>query len=230
MAAVSAFADDGDLSRDLLHTVAVRRALFEDKDLAPLNLGVKVRNRVATLWGPVPSHELARRAVELLRKLPDLIDVRNELHVEGGAERPLFLPEMAPERLRPPAIPQPPGPPGILAKWPAYDPTSVIAQPNPIAWQHVPPGPKDPRIPDDREFDVVMSALPVPPPSEPIAKLLPQAIYDLQKEKRFSQIRIEMKDDIVYLGGDSEQTQSIYELARIISRLAGVQRVIVKEN
>src|SRR3954470_14031744 len=39
--------------RDVGLTVRARQALRRDKELAPLNLGVKVREGVATLWGPV---------------------------------------------------------------------------------------------------------------------------------------------------------------------------------
>ena len=39
---------------DLILTVLARKALLDDRDLATLNLGVRVQQRVATLWGPVP--------------------------------------------------------------------------------------------------------------------------------------------------------------------------------
>src|SRR5947207_6099690 len=58
-----------DPTQDLGHTIQARRLLLEDPDLAPLNLGVRVRNRVATLWGPVPSADLALKAELRLRAL-----------------------------------------------------------------------------------------------------------------------------------------------------------------
>jgi hypothetical protein len=223
--------DDADFNRDLRHTIAARRALFTDKELGPLNLGVKVHKRVAVLWGPVPTPAIARRAIDLLRKLPDLIDVRDDLKVEPDPNRPLFLPDISPERLRLPPLPPPqPGPPGILAHRSVAPPAIAAVQADPTGWQQVQMGRKDPRIPDDREFDRVVSALPVPTPSAETDKPLPQALEDLQKDKRFSHLRIEMKGEVVYLRTDSEQSQGIYELARIISHLAGVQRVVVKDN
>jgi hypothetical protein len=136
-----------------------------------------------------------------------------------------------PERLRPPPLPlPPPGPPGILAKHPVHGAPKAIPQADPIAWQQVQMGRKDPRIPDDREIDVVMSALQVPPPAEATPKPLPQALQDLQRDKRFSHINIEMKGDSVYLRSNAGQAQGIFELARIVCQLAGVQHVIVKEN
>src|SRR5207245_2442047 len=71
-------AEAGSAKDDLYQTVLARRALQNDALLAPLNLGVRVRQRVATLWGPVASAEAARRAVALLRELPELAAVRSE--------------------------------------------------------------------------------------------------------------------------------------------------------
>src|SRR5262249_20836521 len=51
--------------------------------LAKLHLLVKVRKRVATVTGTVPSRELAQRAVACLNQLPDLFEVRDAIHVAG---------------------------------------------------------------------------------------------------------------------------------------------------
>lgn len=52
---------DADASRDLLQTVQARKLLMEDPNLADLNIGVIVKDRVAFLWGPVSSAEIAFR-------------------------------------------------------------------------------------------------------------------------------------------------------------------------
>src|SRR4051812_132510 len=67
--------------RDVMYTIQARRLLLDDPDLGPLNLGVQVRDRVATLWGPVPTAELALKAELRLRNLVELLEVRNELSV-----------------------------------------------------------------------------------------------------------------------------------------------------
>src|SRR5207244_2256495 len=119
----------------------------------------------------------------------------------------------------------------ILAKRPVHDAPKPTVQPDAIAWQQVRAGRKDPRMPEDREIEVVISAaLPVPSLAETAPKPLPQALQDLQRDKRFSHIRIEMKGDTVHLRNDAGQAQGIFELARIIAQLAGVQHVVVKEN
>ncbi len=96
---------------DLWQTIQAHQYLQEDEVLASLNLGLKVRGRVATLWGPVPSLELALRAERRLRTMIELIDVRNELVVTPDdrwdeivpePRRPLFLPQRPLPEMRPP--------------------------------------------------------------------------------------------------------------------------------
>src|SRR5207244_6667106 len=104
-------AAEDSVRQDLRYTLLARETLLADKELAPLDLGVRVRNRVVTLWGPVPSAALARRAVARLARLPEFSEVRNELCVDldgrlaPSAPRP---PEpYAPPQPVPPANPRP---------------------------------------------------------------------------------------------------------------------------
>lgn len=95
---------------DLWQTIQAHKHLQEDRELAALHLGVQVRGRVATLWGPAPSLEMSVRAERRLRSMIQLIDVRNELIVMPHDDpreiivpeppRPLFLPEKNPPPLR----------------------------------------------------------------------------------------------------------------------------------
>ncbi|MCI0638990.1 MAG: BON domain-containing protein [Gemmataceae bacterium] len=66
---------------DTLQTIHARKLLLADPQLGPLNLGVSVRNRVAMLWGPVPSLDLSRRAEQRLRGMFELVEVQNRLFV-----------------------------------------------------------------------------------------------------------------------------------------------------
>src|SRR5947209_4184529 len=81
------------LIRDLRLTVVARREFQHDRVLGPLNLGVQVRNGVATVWGPVPSVEVARQAVARLEAINGIFEVRSELQLRRPAEKPL-LPEL----------------------------------------------------------------------------------------------------------------------------------------
>src|SRR5437870_6966676 len=71
----------GDPARDMRQTMQARKLLFSDPDLAALNIGVVVIDRVATLWGPVPSAEVAFRAELCVRTMIELAEVRNQLFV-----------------------------------------------------------------------------------------------------------------------------------------------------
>lgn len=93
---------------DVLQTLRANKRLQQDDVLAPLNIGIKVRGRIAVLWGPVPTAELASRAERSLRGMIELIEVRNEMIVIPEdlrdvpipeAPAPLFLPEKAPPPL-----------------------------------------------------------------------------------------------------------------------------------
>jgi hypothetical protein len=68
--------------RDLELTLQARAALLKEGAFSALNVGVSVRQRVATLFGTLPSLELARRAEELIQQIPGLIEVRNDLQVD----------------------------------------------------------------------------------------------------------------------------------------------------
>ena len=109
---------DDPLIRDLWQTVQARKILLDDPQLAPLNLGVVVKNRTATLWGPVPSNELAFRAEQRLRNLVEIFEIRNRLIVEPGDDGPApaaapAAPQVLPEASPPAVGPARPRPPAL---------------------------------------------------------------------------------------------------------------------
>lgn len=129
------------VTHDLGLTIQARRALLRDKELGGLNLGVQVHNRVATLWGPVPTAELAFKAEVCLRELIELTEVRNQLFVTGddvpanGPPQPsgaTFLPPAAPPALPglpTDKLPAAPPPPPAQAVQPAPPPEEEIELP-----------------------------------------------------------------------------------------------------
>src|SRR5262249_51834378 len=64
-----------DAYRDLQLTVHVRRALREEEALAAVNVGVRVRDGVAILWGPVPSAEVIAKALARIEKVQGILGV-----------------------------------------------------------------------------------------------------------------------------------------------------------
>ncbi|HWY85766.1 MAG TPA: BON domain-containing protein [Gemmataceae bacterium] len=91
--AARAQAPDEAWHRDLLQTVQARKLLLDDPQLGPLNLGVRVADRSAVLWGPVPSQELSHRAERRLQTMFELIEIRNRLSVDADDEDGQFTPE-----------------------------------------------------------------------------------------------------------------------------------------
>lgn len=100
--------------RDMRLTIRARKMLLEDPHLGSLNLGVRVEQRIAVLWGPVPSVEIGWQAEERLRTMIELAEIRNEMLVlpeEGSPLPPQRLdgPGVLPELL-PPVLPGRPAP------------------------------------------------------------------------------------------------------------------------
>jgi hypothetical protein len=125
-------------ARDLRLTIQARRALLEDPDLALLNVGVRVRNRVAFLWGPVPSVESGFKAEVCVRALIEVVEVRNHLFV-NELDVPTGKPAQPfPATLLPPAIP--PALPGLPSdKLPSPPPSSAPPPPSPSPAVEPPP-------------------------------------------------------------------------------------------
>jgi hypothetical protein len=107
-------------------TIAARKLLADDPDLAAWNIGVIVTNRVAKLWGPAPSAEIAFRAEVRLRSMIALADVKNELFVSELLE-PMRVPMQIdqPPRTLPDVLP--PRPP-IKASALAEIPKTVVRE------------------------------------------------------------------------------------------------------
>src|SRR5205823_4789472 len=69
--------------RDMQVTIYARRALLEEPALAALNLGVNVRDGVATVWGPVPNEEIGRKAVKRVEMVQGVLKVRSDFYLLG---------------------------------------------------------------------------------------------------------------------------------------------------
>jgi hypothetical protein len=225
--------DDWDfLTRDTYLMLQARRALLLDPDLAPLNLGVSVHGGVATLWGTAPSVDLAVEAAALLRQLPDLAEVRNELEVdslltvdmEPPPPPPLRRPHSQQEAL---AATDRQGPaPGALAGRADRGPAPGAAQPLPRATP-APPGDSVSLL-----APVPLSGQPAPAPRPPVPAspglTLAQRVVQLRdQEARWHRIQVEVRDRAVILHGVVARGEDLMDLARGVSRLPGVERVVL---
>lgn len=230
---------------DLRFTIRARTALQEDPLLAPLNLGVRVDGRVATLWGPVPSAELARRAVVRLQRLPELSAVRDELFLDPWADHVLDRPRVPSLRL--PLRPAEPGG-AVMPVTPAPQ-FGTPASPRreggtgggwrPGAAPAAATGPRDtarlgaplPVTPAVR--------MPASPPSLPTSSRTPaaarvplslaEAVRQIQQgDERWRRMQVEIRGDRVFLSGVVYRWQDLHEFARRLTRLPGVAGVTLQ--
>ncbi len=180
-----------------------RQLLAGDALLAPCNLGVTVHERIATLWGPVPSATHAGRAVALLWEIPGMRAVRNELRVEAGVAELNGLP---PYRPGPAALPTlPPAAPRT--------PAALTGAPNP----DVPTAPIR-----------LLAPVSVTATADPAPAGLEQAVAALRRrDGRFRGLQAEVRRGLVYVRGGPSRTEDAFRFAQAVADLPGVERVIV---
>jgi hypothetical protein len=210
------------LIRDMRLTVLARRAFQNDRVLGPLNLGVKVRDGVATVWGPVPSPAAARQAVARLEAINGIYEVKSEMHVRRPTEKPLLaelgIPARAPTRIdvakpddRTGSIRPPPREP-IVAAGDAQRPGK--------------PG----NLPELRSVPM----LPQPPPrrdtttSRPAPVPLSVAVQRVRSsELRYRAIPVEVHGNVVIVRRTGAADEDVTALAQALRRVRGVAEVIV---
>jgi hypothetical protein len=223
-----------DAFRDLQLTVRVRRTLHEDDALSALNLGVGVRDGVATLWGPVPSADLIPKAVKLVAAVPGVLGVRHELEVVVPEKKiDLFLFDPEEPLLRQSASPDPVS--GSIGPLTGRDEKPGVA--------HTAAGPRSPSPPAvelGRPLPLIATTTRQPadaPPQEPaVAAPAPPRPEDLTvavrrvrgSDPRFRTLRAEVRGSTVTVSADEDRSAEAMALARLISRLPGVERVVTK--
>jgi hypothetical protein len=218
---------------DLLLTAQARQLLFEDSKLSDLNLGVVIRGRVAVLWGPVPSEELAQRAIDRVKTLFEVIDVRNQMVVsperfpERFPQRPLFLPDQPPKPFPPVA------PSGVLT---TRAPEEKRSEPQAaeLLWRPA-AGIQLPGKPAPAETLPSLPSSIWVPLANPEAKttvslkqsqLLERTVRELvQSDPRFGAIQVEVRGHDVHLRASRTKMPILHELSRAVSRVPGVEGV-----
>jgi hypothetical protein len=214
---------------DCQRALRARKALAADPAIAPHNIGVSVRAGQVTLWGLVPSATVAQRAAELVRPVLGVLEVHNELHIVPPDDPLIEFLAQPPRRLEtmpvePPFSPFPHAPSALTSR-PA---TTMPAT-----------GPSGSRTPG-----LVMPAIPVPPRpgavTAPAAQLmrpastapagsLAAAVEHLrQGEARYRWVRADVQDGTVRLKGFVPRWEDMYDLARAVSHLPGVQHVVLE--
>ncbi len=208
--------------------ICVRRAILQNETLASINIGVTVHGGVAVLWGPIPSSELARQALDKARQVPGVRDVRSELAIvprDGDmADRPL-----PPESAAADKLPLPPGAltgrPSEPAPAPAV--TSVSLLPPIAASESAADTSRPPPASLGRPVPL-LSSKPTAPAAAPAD--LSAAIEALRRgDERFGRIHWEVRDRTVIVGGTVCRGEDLMAFAQAVARVPGVERVIVEQ-
>jgi hypothetical protein len=177
--------------------LAVKRALWTEPVLSKLNLGVRVSQGVVTVHGPVPHAAIVEQAVGCVRRVPGVRDVVSELYVVA-ADAPLAK-----------AVPEP-----VTARFPV---PSTGASPA-----------LSPALPADSHRAGEPAAMLLPPvaaPAAPAQTLIEQVAQIRDRDRRFRDIRIEVRGGRVILRGTVDKAQDAWEFARLVRTLPGVAGV-----
>lgn len=214
---------DGPTAGDARLASVVEAMLRSDPLLGELNLGVTVEDHVATLWGPVPSADLGRRAQDLVRRVDGVADVKNDLRL---------APEPADHGVQPshPRTGREDSPPACPPRWVAAG-TRQADGIAPDARRPVPAAAASRPVAGTATPGVVLRQpvqllAPVPLRS---ADVLAQAILRVRTaDPRFAAIECQVDAGIVRLSGAAPSWEAAYALARAVAALPGVQRVVLE--
>jgi hypothetical protein len=211
---------------DLKLTGLARKALQQDKRLTGLNVGVTLSNGVATLWGRVPSAEVAKEAVDRLKQVPGVVKVVDTSKVVPPADP---LAAQVAEALRSRGLQaEPPGAPEtvttakVTGNKPDLDP---LYEPDP---------PRAPAVASAKPTALRQPAGPAPAMlSKP--EVLPDVSADFDgiwqrlqaKEERFREVTLERRDGVVRINGTVARMADAWELADLLAEAPGVRQVLL---
>jgi hypothetical protein len=220
--------------KDLEIETKVRRALREDAQLKPLNLGVHVAGGIARLSGPVPSQELKQRAIRIVEHVEGVLKVNaGDLYLSTAAQGPkrmsVLIEDEQPTQTRSASSPSPSSGMGPLTR---SGETTVSPVPGPDRRDTGPTGqqvtllapelaPRPARAPDATQLTAN------PRPASPAVSIA-EAIGQLRhRQARFQQIRTQVQGTTVYIFPGEAAGENAMMFAQAVRRLPGVQHVIV---
>jgi hypothetical protein len=232
--------------------VHVRVALTNDEKLGPLNLGVRMTSGIAHLFGPVPSAEFLAHARQIVQQVPGVLEVRtSEVYFAKRRERakplPLPLENGKPTQTRS-ASPNPQS--GALSSLTEREPwASMPSKQAPVLRPSLPrrtsvavavqPVSSAPSSINLLEPEAVMTPSRGPEPALLTAQprtvkpapSIPMALDRLrQRDARFRSIRTEVRGATVRIYTGDTPGEKVMAFAQAVTRLPGVERVIVQDN
>ena len=219
-------------ARDWVLGIQARRILHKDEQIAALNVGVSVKDKVATIWGTLPSAEVGKRAEEILKKINGIASVVNECKIvpppsvipQQVADAVKRLQEGQPdEALALKSAPPPAATTGrqVVAKpAPEMLPPRPVNDPNEVRLPPLSPSPGAVLLPP------VLSPTPSPSPEAPMTGFdSAEKIRD--SEPRFKDVALEMKGGVVKISGIVPTMKDAWDLAEKLNAVNGVRQVIL---
>jgi osmotically-inducible protein OsmY len=217
---------------DLELTLRARKALLVDDILARYTIGVNVHGRGAVLWGEVPSTDIAQRAEKTLGQVLGLTAVRDLLHVDSPSGARIHLPVLAAlQPLSPDPQPSKPEPGRPAASLVYREAPNKPASTGDIAWR-----PVERKTSETSQHASQQWVAPQQAPgmqrqsAEQDVASMAQAVEHLrQADDRFSRIKLRLSNGVVHVSGLIRHYDDLFELARSISQVPGVQNVVVED-
>lgn len=233
---------------------SVLTAIDADPELRGVNLVVSVVDGVAVIGGPVPSAAVAKHAEEVVRKIPEIKDVRNGCYVAVGPD-PLL--KAVADRLGSSPLPRPSTTelPGVLTgpQQPAWGPppSAGFQNPNLVASAQPantvvarkpdglgvlgapvkPAGPGSVAGAGGRDSFTVPSIAPGMltgmPSQNSVNDILTSASNVKKVEARFAKLTVEMRDGTLVIGGSAPRASDAWDLGEKLRQIPGVSRVVI---
>jgi hypothetical protein len=218
-------------------SLLARQELYKDDRLGDLPLGASVRGDVAFVWGIVPSAELARLAEERIRKVPGVDRVQNEVRIDTSLKPVHSAAGIASAPAEVPRITQ-----GTLTDAGRMAITARLVDQSPDNFRDSfrSGTPKSASAPVVILPPITLSSTRETPPATPGASLMmptpvPPEVAGLAgsveelhaKHPTLSALHAEVQGRIVRLSGAASNWEDVLSLAQSISRLPGVERVVL---
>jgi hypothetical protein len=205
--------------RDIQLTVHARKALAEDAAVGPENLGVRVQNNKAVLWGPVPSEELKKRAAEIVKKVKGIYEVR-DADVYIAAPAPVV--ETA---TLPPSTPTA----DVLTRTESASPDpvsgTILSLTSRVPAETAPAPVVVLQAPLALGASLPTRTVSQAPPAEGVVAAVERV---RQNNERFRPINYRLDGDVVILQPGGGQAEDMMAFARAVSRLPGLRRIVIQ--
>jgi hypothetical protein len=219
--------------RDMRLTLQARRTLAEDDELGVYSLGVDVQDGMARVWGSVHTEELAWRVVDKLRRVAGVTQVRSEVTIVSEKDLPLPSRPAKPPQVDPLAPARSPMPPGTLtglsekrSAAPGQTVSSSSAESSPPLREAVEMLRPIPAVRSPDSASGPQASL-LAPAALGESDQLAVAVKQLIADARFRRLQCEIQGRTVTLRGSVTRGQALQELAQAVSRLPGVEHVIL---